>query len=488
MGSHFKANMSRFFNRTNLVILLILGEIIFLIFSPALKMYFARDDFAYFPMQNYGWLEAWRTFIPNPYWFYRPLSNPFFFFVNYKFFGLNANGYHAVILLLHLSNSIILYAILRRLNLNKPAALLGSTFYAASRIHLMSVYWISGSSEAIGTLFYFSCFLGFVLYDRSGRIRWLMLSLVALTLGLLSREMLVTIPGVIGLYLIFYKPWTGFIKKIVELFVHIWPYLLIVGLYVFIYVQVIHLPTGSYARVYELIPTLKTLIKYTATIFITSADKNNLLSPLNTLIVFRVAIVVLGFLGLLMIFWKKKRRALLRPYLFGISWFYLTMLPFIFIPDHAYPYYLTIPSLGIALIYAQLFEDLINKQLAEVVGYAALTWLIILNTLIGALNHRASDYLQWVDLMQHGARMAAQSLSNISFEPGESVYITPSHLMSQSILFFGEHIRVHNLDKNLKVKFLEEADRDNFPTKFKVIRFHDDYTLTDVTPEYIEQK
>lgn len=87
---------------------------------------------------------------------YYPLTHTIFW-IEGHLWGLNAAGYHAVNVLLHIGNSLLLWAALRRLNI--AAAWLVAAVFALHPINVESVAWITEQKNTLSGFFYFVAIL-----------------------------------------------------------------------------------------------------------------------------------------------------------------------------------------------------------------------------------------------------------------------------------------------------------------------------------------
>lgn len=158
--------------------------------------------------------------------YYRPVVSASYT-VDYAFWGLDPYGFHLTNILIHIISSVLLFFILEHLfKKNKKSVLfsfIGTMIFAVHTIHTEAVTWISGRTDSIVTLFFFASFLFYIKYsdkeksktstDASPRriteilreTKFLILSLVFYFLGLLSKEMIITMPVILFLYDYFYR-------------------------------------------------------------------------------------------------------------------------------------------------------------------------------------------------------------------------------------------------------------------------------------------
>jgi protein O-mannosyl-transferase len=116
-------------------------------------------------------------------------------------FGLHAGAHHAVNLVLHIANTLLLFLALLRMT----GALWRSAFvamlFAVHPLHVESVAWISERKDVLSTLFFLLALNAYTTYVRrpGSHSRWLsyFLVLLSLALGLLAKPMLVALPFVL---------------------------------------------------------------------------------------------------------------------------------------------------------------------------------------------------------------------------------------------------------------------------------------------------
>ncbi len=178
---------------------------------PTLLSPFFADD--YFHIEQAGrWREAlthgWVLPIDHAgaWWTPHGLSVEYFrplivlsFAADRLLYGDHAAGYHLSNLLMHLSTTLLLWGIARRVLGAGFAAWSAAALFAIHPAHTVAVGWISGRTDVLATMFYAAAFL---LYLRSRPLRaestpWLGLSCFAFGLALLAKEMAITLPAVI---------------------------------------------------------------------------------------------------------------------------------------------------------------------------------------------------------------------------------------------------------------------------------------------------
>ncbi|HSW44733.1 MAG TPA: tetratricopeptide repeat protein [Phycisphaerae bacterium] len=183
-----------------------------LAYLPAMRAGFVFDDFAYLhdnpTLTGLGGLRA--------IWFdLRALSQYYpmvftTFWIEHQLWGLNPAGYHAVNILLHAANAILVWLVLRRLAV--PGAWLAAAIFAVHPVHVESVAWVAERKNVLSTLFYL---LAALAYLRFATIRgpvdeskvaespwgWYGAAVLLFAAALLSKTITCTFPAAILLVL-----------------------------------------------------------------------------------------------------------------------------------------------------------------------------------------------------------------------------------------------------------------------------------------------
>lgn len=111
-----------------------------------------------------------------------------------QLFGLKPGLHHLVNLLFHIANTLLLFAVLRRMT----GALWRSAFVAAvfavHPLHVESVAWISERKDVLSTLFWLLTMAAYLRYVKNPKASSYILTLVFFALGLMAKPMLVTLP------------------------------------------------------------------------------------------------------------------------------------------------------------------------------------------------------------------------------------------------------------------------------------------------------
>lgn len=120
--------------------------------------------------------------------------------IEYSFFKDDASGYHAVSMLLHLLNALLLFYFVRLLAGNALPAFIAALLFAIHPMHVESVSWISAQKDLLYTMFYFAALLAYLRYRNAatgqGMVYYTFM-LVLFTLSLLSKAQAVTLPVIL---------------------------------------------------------------------------------------------------------------------------------------------------------------------------------------------------------------------------------------------------------------------------------------------------
>jgi protein O-mannosyl-transferase len=127
-----------------------------------------------------------------------------------QLFGANAGGHHAVNVMLHVVNSILAFAVFRKLTGSFWRSAIVAALFAVHPAHVESVAWVAERKDVLSTLFWLLTMWAYVRYakretDAEGDLFTRITSLPYLlviglfALGLMAKPMLVTLPFVLVL-------------------------------------------------------------------------------------------------------------------------------------------------------------------------------------------------------------------------------------------------------------------------------------------------
>lgn len=176
--------------------LLFIAMVISGIYYPALSAGFCTvDDLSLIQSlttSKFSWSD---TFMPGNGFYYRPLLK-----LTYRFdqwaWGVNPSFMHLENILIHLGNTLLVYAIATRFfrctshNLaHEP--LLAATLFGLHPLGTESVNWISGRTDPLGSLFVLLGTLALFHALRTGRYKWLVLGSLLTVAGAMAKEVMI---------------------------------------------------------------------------------------------------------------------------------------------------------------------------------------------------------------------------------------------------------------------------------------------------------
>jgi tetratricopeptide (TPR) repeat protein len=128
-----------------------------------------------------------------------------------QFFGPRAGAFHAVNLLLHVANTLLLFLWLHHATGAKWRGALVAALFALHPLHVESVAWITERRDMLSTLFWMLALLGYTDYAKTGRVSRYFIALLLFGIGLMAKPMLVSLPCV--LLLLDYWPLRRFTER-----------------------------------------------------------------------------------------------------------------------------------------------------------------------------------------------------------------------------------------------------------------------------------
>ncbi|HYA17463.1 MAG TPA: tetratricopeptide repeat protein [Bryobacteraceae bacterium] len=115
------------------------------------------------------------------------------FWTEYQLWGGAVTGYHLVNVLLHAGSSLLLVAILKKLEIR--GAWLAGFLFALHPLCVESVAWIAEQKNTLSTILYLGAALAYLQFDRSRARRPYWLALGLFVLALLSKSVTATLPA-----------------------------------------------------------------------------------------------------------------------------------------------------------------------------------------------------------------------------------------------------------------------------------------------------
>jgi len=176
------------------------------LYLPSLQFDLFGDDFGF-----YGYKDLGRTFVDyflkggrpsikaDESTFFRPLAD-YVWALKFALFGERISYYHAVAVLVHLINTLLVSVLARRLlGLDRVWMLCASLLFAVFWFNFEAVAWLSANDTAICTTFVLLSVVFLARYVRQGGIGALFALILSVLLAIASKEFALAMPLALGL-------------------------------------------------------------------------------------------------------------------------------------------------------------------------------------------------------------------------------------------------------------------------------------------------
>lgn len=338
------------------------------VFRGAFRCFFVQDDFAWLVLSRFhSFGEYARCFFRfNPAGTYRPLSQETFFWLGQRIFGLWPPGFHMIGLAAHLAGVLLLYTLLRRFFSPLPA-LAGAFCYAVHGAHQISLYWVSAFPELLAMVFILAAVLLFVRFDRGNARSAYVLSLIAMLLGIMSKESTLTLPLILAAYCFLFAR---------SRILWVLPHFALSGAYLLLRLLA-RMPMAPYDLTFgrQTAESFIAYISWMAGVSATTvqADLTRDVEAAYRLIAPGFAIVILG----LFLVSRSKRVAV-----FSLLWTAFALQPVLYFSSHSYPYYLAPALAGLSLQIASALPPLReftdwNRWAPALLAAGVVAWLSV---------------------------------------------------------------------------------------------------------------
>lgn len=200
----------------------------------ASREWFYGDDFIFLKLAQMqrDWWKVFAPLEPRLWWSYRPLTIEVFFSTFFALYGFHAFPYLLFVIAVHFASGFVLFRIAMRLGFTLRAACFAGCLMVLMYPSVHELFWAS-ALQPVGAIFFYlvsvSCFLAHLDTRRPG---WLLASIAAQILTLLSNELGATLPGVLGVLAMWHAQ-GGVVARVLETARRIWPHALLLGAYLY---------------------------------------------------------------------------------------------------------------------------------------------------------------------------------------------------------------------------------------------------------------
>jgi lipoprotein NlpI len=127
---------------------------------------------------------------------YHPLTM-LIYSIEYHFFGLSERGFHAVNLLIHLLNVILVFHAVSLLSEKTEVALIAALLFGIHPLHVESVAWASELKDLLYAFFFLSSYILYLKYFKYSQRKYYFYCLLLLILSFLSKGLAASFPLVL---------------------------------------------------------------------------------------------------------------------------------------------------------------------------------------------------------------------------------------------------------------------------------------------------
>ncbi len=307
----------------------------FALYWQGLTGWFFQDDFAWLKLKFH--LHSASDLLPLMFQpmaqgTIRPLSERAFFIGFLTLFGLDPLPFRVCVFVTQLINLALIALIVRRLTGSALAGVSATILWLANPALVSVMTWTSSYNQALCGFFLLSAFGSFLRYIDTGRRRWLVLQWVMFLLGFGALEINVVYPAIACVY-----AWL-FVRSHFFKTLPLW------------------IPSIAFATVHRLVapevPVAPYGMYFDASLVATSwryiywALGPPAFSSANWL---EPVVLLALWAGFAVFLWSRLRRRDWLP-LFFLWWFVVTLAPVLPLRDHLSRYYLTLPTIGLAML------------------------------------------------------------------------------------------------------------------------------------------
>ena len=310
------------------------------IYGRGLLAWFQADDFAWLALRLQ--VHDWRTlmhalFAPMAQGSIRPLSERGFFLVFESLFGVNALPFRIWVFLTQFANLVLVAAVTRRMTCSRTAGLLAAVLWMVHSSLALSMVWTSVYNQVLCGFFLLSAFWFLLRYIQTGRRRDCLGQWVMFILGFGALEINVVYPALAALYT--YLCARKYFRTTLPLFI---PSVLFVA---FHRLAVPSQQGGLYA-LHWTSAMARTFVIYCHQTFAPTEVAFWIRGGPGKLLATVLGGALIGFAA------ARMRRGDRLP-LFCLGWFAIVLAPVLPLRDHVSLYYLSLPTIGLAVLGGQ---------------------------------------------------------------------------------------------------------------------------------------
>lgn len=180
----------------------IIPLIALLLYYPVIFTYFSQDDFFHFKVSTtngsisqFANLFGYHPFSERGIAFYRPVFREAFFNIFYSIFGLNPYPFRILQFVILFLNSFLVFYLINKIFREKYLAFFVAFFYSISSAQVAPLYYLAGGIQVLGaTCFALLSLIYWEKYLSNQALKYMIFSLLAFIFALGSHEISVVTP------------------------------------------------------------------------------------------------------------------------------------------------------------------------------------------------------------------------------------------------------------------------------------------------------
>jgi len=138
-------------------------------------------------------------------YYYRPIL-----ILTFMLDAITGNGspisFHISNVCYHVISSLLVFEVLKKLNLSRVVSLLGTLFFVLHPVNISAISWIPGRNDTLLTIFILASFLQWIKFVNSGDNKYLLLHLLLYLIALLTKENAIVLPVISTIYYYLISP------------------------------------------------------------------------------------------------------------------------------------------------------------------------------------------------------------------------------------------------------------------------------------------
>ncbi|MDE3197265.1 MAG: glycosyltransferase family 39 protein, partial [Acidobacteriota bacterium] len=314
------------------------------LFHDGLNCWFLQDDFAWLGLvrQVHGGRDLLHAlFAPAAQGTIRPWSERGFFLLFETLFGMDALPFRITAFATAMADLLLLAWIVRRVTNSPLAGFIASLCWAANSALVTVMAWNSAYNELMCAGFLLAAMALLIRYAETGKTRYWWAQFAVFVLGFGVLEINVVYPALAAAYALFAAPK----EQRARLLKRTAPLVLLSIVYFAIHQTVAPAPKSGPYAIHPDARIFQTFLTYGQwSLLPENWEAFGRSRAFGTLIAWSCAIAIAA----LLILEAKKRRGIV---LFFVCWYLAPLAPVLVLPGHVTGYYLTIPLLGLAMLF-----------------------------------------------------------------------------------------------------------------------------------------